>query len=157
MKNKKRENYSRKWYILIESLIVVIVIGIISAIMIFSSTESMNSTRASNIANNLRTLKTVAFEHYMNNNDGTNINNNILKLDKYINSEKISSGESLSEGCYGIYDGEKDSYFVGYKFADNEESIKKKLKSRANVLGLKFSDNNPESGTGDSVVWLKVM
>ncbi|MBQ7561866.1 MAG: hypothetical protein IJS99_08560, partial [Synergistaceae bacterium] len=84
MKNKKKVNYSRKWYILIESLIVVIVIGIISAVMIFSGNESMNSTKASNIANNLRTLKTVAFEHYMNNNDGTNINNNILKLDKYI-------------------------------------------------------------------------
>ena len=134
-----------------ELLIVIIAVGIISAVMIFSGNESMNSTKASNIANNLRTLKTLAFEQYMNNNDS------VLKLDKYINSEKISSGESLNAGCYGIYDGEKDSCFVGYKFADNEGAIKNKLKARANILGLKFSDNNPESGTGDSVVWLKVM
>ncbi len=155
MKKANKEKYSRRVFIFIEILIVMISISILAFIMIFSSNESMNSTKASKIANNLRTLKTVAFEQYMNNIDDRRINN-ILSLDKYINSEKISSGEFLSAGCYGIYDAE-NSYFVGYKFADNEGAIKNKLKARANTLGLKFSDNHPESGMGDSVVWLKVM
>ncbi|MBQ7577737.1 MAG: hypothetical protein IJT21_05690 [Synergistaceae bacterium] len=158
MKNKNknnRENHSRKFLIITELLIAVISAGILVYVMMISSNESMNSTKALNIASNLRTLKTIAFAQYVNSDD--NGKDNTIRLDKNISSEKITSGESLSAGCYGIYDGEEDSCFVGYKFADNEDKIKANLKTKAKTLGLKFSDNNPESGSGDSIVWLRVM
>ena len=114
----------------------------------------MNSTKALNIASNLRTLKTIAFvQHVSNDINYGKFQDNVI----HINSEKILSGESISAGCYGIYNGDKDSCFVGYKFADNEDKIKARLKTKAKTLGLKFSDSTPESSAGDSIVWLKVM
>ena len=153
-KNNKRENHSRKFLIITELLIAVISASILVYIMLLSSNESMNSTKALNIASNLRTLKTIAFvQHVSNDINYGKFQDNVI----HINSEKILSGESISAGCYGIYNGDKDSCFVGYKFADNEDKIKARLKTKAKTLGLKFSDSTPESSAGDSIVWLKVM
>ncbi len=48
MRNKRRG------FTLIELLIVIVVIGILAAMMMFSSTEAVSSAKASNIISNLR-------------------------------------------------------------------------------------------------------
>ena len=60
MKNIKRKGFTR-----VELLIVIVVIGILSAMMMLSSTEAVTSARASNIVSNLRNFKTAAMAMYV--------------------------------------------------------------------------------------------
>ncbi|MBQ3763726.1 MAG: prepilin-type N-terminal cleavage/methylation domain-containing protein, partial [Synergistaceae bacterium] len=59
----------RKGFTLVELLIVIVVIGILSAMMMLSSTEAVTSARANNIVSNMRNLKTAALEYYVDNRD----------------------------------------------------------------------------------------
>ena len=59
----------RKGFTLVELLIVIVVIGILSAMMMLSSTEAVNSAKASNVISNLRNLKTAALAYYVDNLD----------------------------------------------------------------------------------------
>ena len=59
----------RKGFTLVELLIVIVVIGILSAMMMLSSTEAVTSANASNIVSNLRNLKTAALAFYVDNLD----------------------------------------------------------------------------------------
>ena len=59
----------REGFTLVELLIVIVVIGILSAMMRLSSTEAVTSAKASNIVSNLRNLKTAALAYYTDNMD----------------------------------------------------------------------------------------
>lgn len=54
----------RKGFTLVELLIVIVVIGILSAMMMLSSTEAVSSARANNIISDMRNLKTAALSFY---------------------------------------------------------------------------------------------
>ncbi len=54
-------------FTLVELLIVIVVIGVLAAMMMLSSTESISSAKASNIASNLRNLKTATIAWYTDN------------------------------------------------------------------------------------------
>ena len=57
----------RKGFTLVELLIVIVVIGILSAMMMLSSTEAVSSARASNVVSNLRNIKTAVLSWYTDN------------------------------------------------------------------------------------------
>ena len=59
----------RKGFTLVELLIVIVVIGILSAMMMLSSTEAVSSARAADIISDLRNLKTAALAWYADNLD----------------------------------------------------------------------------------------
>ena len=63
------KNITRKGFTLVELLIVIVVIGILSAMMMLSSTEAVSSAKANNIVNNLRNWKTAALSWYVDNID----------------------------------------------------------------------------------------
>ena len=54
----------RKAFTLVELLIVIIVIGVLSAMLMFSSSEAVSSAHATRIINNLFTLKTATLSWY---------------------------------------------------------------------------------------------
>lgn len=67
------------------------------------------------------------------------------------NNGKYNSGENtgLAPGCYGIYDAGKRSdnqkqrirhWYVGYRFMDDEDAVRDKVKKRAASVGLIFTD-----------------
>ena len=67
---KSNISEKRKGFTLVELLIVIVVIGILSAMMMLSSTEAVSSAKASNIVSNLRNLKTAALAWYIDSMDG---------------------------------------------------------------------------------------
>ena len=67
-----RKNIKRKGFTLVELLIVIVVIGILSAMMMLSSNEAVSSAKANNIIANLRNLKTAALAWYADNPDYVN-------------------------------------------------------------------------------------
>ncbi|MBQ9419346.1 MAG: prepilin-type N-terminal cleavage/methylation domain-containing protein [Synergistaceae bacterium] len=64
-----KKNAKRQGFTLVELLIVIVVIGVLSAMMMLSSTEAVSSARASDIVSDLRNLKTAALAWYADNLD----------------------------------------------------------------------------------------
>lgn len=58
---------NRKGFTLVELLIVIVVIGVLSAMMMLSSTEAVSSAKANNIVANLRNLKIAVTAWYIDN------------------------------------------------------------------------------------------
>ena len=59
---RNRNRFKRSGFTLVELLIVIVVIGVLSTMMMLSSTEAVSSAKASNIISNLRNWKTAALE-----------------------------------------------------------------------------------------------
>ncbi len=138
---------SKKGFTLVELLIVIVVIGILSAMMMLSSTEAVSSAKAAKIINNLRQWKTAALAWYVDNIDrvtdtgqiknathiatGQNFtgygnfceNVDILDIAKYFNGEFTKDGASRGTAKYGgtpVRDGAGLSYFLEHLGKDNK-------------------------------------
>ena len=63
-------------FTLVELLIVIVVIGILAAMMMFSSTEAVTSAKASNIISNMNNLKKAVLSWYADNKRGVRTQEN---------------------------------------------------------------------------------
>lgn len=128
----------KKGFTLVELLIVIVVIGVLSAMMMLSSTEAVSSAKAIDIINNLRNWKTATLEWYADNidkvndkgqvrnasdSDWTNISNatscvRAIDVAKYVNGEfeAITMNSSLSNSG-----GAKDSSGTMYALREKDE------------------------------------
>ena len=116
-----------------ELLIVIVVIGILSAMMMLSSTEAVSSARANNIINNMRNWKTALLSWYTDNLDRIDPNGNIIKdadgndlvkdkhlaenvnileVAKYLNSEFTNAGQKSGFSNYSVKDGSGIQYWL---------------------------------------------
>ena len=133
---------TRKGFTLVELLIVIVVIGILSAMMMLSSTEATTSAKASNIVSNLRNLKTAALSLYADSMDHFNTagvaNPQLKDVLPYLNGgTSIPDSASYEVECSQTK--EPSSWFIKYKIsggADEVAKIKSKLKGRAASVGL---------------------
>lgn len=134
------KSIKRKGFTLVELLIVIVVIGILSAMMMLSSTEAVSSAKASNIVTNLRNLKTAALALYVDSldhfSDSTAAAPSIDDVVKYLNN-----GSELPERLkYKVHKNSAGDWYIMYEIqgsTSEKTSIKQKLAGRASSLGLK--------------------
>ena len=141
-----KRNMKRRGFTLVELLIVIVVIGILSAMMMLSSTEAVTSAKASNIVSNLRNLKTAALAMYIDSMDqfdaGTAGTPTIAKVVKYMNG-----GENFTETGYNIESA--DGWYLSYTITgtgSEKTQIKQKLKGRAKSVGLLNGKSTAKDG-----------
>ncbi|MBR1486310.1 MAG: prepilin-type N-terminal cleavage/methylation domain-containing protein [Synergistaceae bacterium] len=144
-----QEFRKRKGFTLIELLIVIVVIGILSAMMMLSSDEAVSSAKAAKIISDLRNLKTAALAWYADNLDFvesdkfTSLYDNTEKVLKYLGNEGVKGDYEFSDDKNGNADGsanvKKNSWFVWWRF-NGDEKLLEKLISRANGVELRYTN-----------------
>ena len=139
-----KRNIKRRGFTLVELLIVIVVIGILSAMMMLSSTEAVTSAKASNIVSDMRNLKTAALSYYVDNLDkfssgDATVTEAIALSDvtKYLNNSNALT-DSLGFSIEKLSSGD---WYVKYdttKAGSNSEQgqIREKLAGRAKSVGL---------------------
>ena len=86
------KRYVRRGFTLVELLIVIVVIGVLSAMMMLSSTEAVASAKANNIISNLHNWKKAVLEWYTDNVDRVDSNGRIKEeYAIYSDSAKLSN------------------------------------------------------------------
>lgn len=164
VKSKKREGFT-----LVELLIVIVVIGILSAMMMLSSTEAVSSARANNIISNLRNLKTAALAFYVDSLDkiadlgeGKVIPKDYIV--KYLGSSnndeinKNSNGTTGGDG-YSVYITKKNTttknklWIAQYNATNEKSDVKNKLAARAASVGLKDGNADEKNSEKDLPVY----
>ena len=142
------QTMKRKGFTLVELLIVIVVIGILSAMMMLSSTEATTSARVSNIISNLRNIKTAALAYYTDNLDTFTADpaKELKDPEKKAILEYLSGnkdGTTLTDiENYKVTRSATDghSWWVVYQITGSDAektAIKKKLTGRTKSLGLK--------------------
>ena len=150
-----------KGFTLIELLIVIVVIGILSAMMMFSSTEAVSSAKAANVINDLTILRKAIIGWYADNYhrvtkkyNGTSKRDEYLIGDKYLGqfaqdkkgeqeflryiknnkSIKLTKDNNTKPGEF-LLATEGNKWYVGYD-AGSDMRLREKIAGRAKSLML---------------------
>ncbi len=118
-----KKNFKRKGFTLVELLIVIVVIGVLSAMMMLSSTEAVSSARASNIVAGLTTFKKALTQWYIDNYDKVYKENGEYKL-KNIGSGVNNLGDLMKNASKLVtkYIGNSSQFkFSGNNFSYNND------------------------------------
>ena len=129
----------RKGFTLVELLIVIVVIGILSAMVMMSSTEAVTSSRASNIVSNLRNVKAAALALYSD-----SIDKLIANPDIEISIEDVQpylqSGKELPDIKNFYIKNFSGRWYVYYDLREahtmERERLSEKIEGRAQSAGL---------------------
>ena len=150
-------------FTLVELLIVIVVIGVLSAMMMLSSTEAVSSARASNIISNMRNIKTAVLSWYTDNldrikmnsskqyqidTDGTMqhfsnfVDDHSSEILAYLNNDssiilrsKNSSANNTGDYTLAAVNNAKQ-WYICCNLGTPATSLKEKIASRAKSLGL---------------------
>ena len=131
---RSRRLVRRSGFTLVELLIVIVVIGVLSAMMMLSSTEAVSSAKASNVVSNLRNLKTAALAYYADHLDDVaksdfNLQTNRSEVLKYMNNGDVDENYKFAGS------NAENTWYVYYVNSDTTTGAK--LKSRQSSIGLR--------------------
>ena len=146
------KNFSkRNGFTLVELLIVIVVIGVLSAMMMLSSNEAVSSAKAAQIISNMRNIKTAALSFRTDH------------LDAFVVTD-ASKGQIKLDPTKVADIGKGQKWYVFYRFAGNESSLKQKIKSSASSIGLKGLNDNDKNKleskstyNNEAYVFLRIM
>lgn len=146
-----------KGFTLIELLIVIVVIGVLSTMILMSSTEAVTSSRASNIVSNLRNVKAAALALYSDSIDTFIANPNakvtISDVIPYLQSgTKLPDKDNFNiknfSGRWFVF------YHVGADKADKDR-LSTKISGRAESIGLFGFESIPNEALPNNLVYYK--
>ena len=140
---------THKGFTLVELLIVVAVVGVLAAMMTMSSTDAVDSAGANVILSNLNSLKTAAYQMYINEDlgmasivfagtatVGSTTSDVTTTLKKYLGKNDLGTS-------YGLV-GDTTAWYVVYALgATDSAGVKNKLyasASKAELLGAGAND-----------------
>ncbi len=137
----------REGFTLVELLIVIVVIGILSAMVMMSSTEAVTSSRASNIVSNLRNIKAATLALYSD-----SIDTFISEPDKEITLDDVQpyleTGKELPDMKNFLIRNFLGRWYVYYDLGDSNTiertRLSGKIRRRALSAGL-LGTNDPEN------------
>ena len=131
-----KRDMRRKGFTLVELLIVIVVIGILSAMMMLSSTEAVTAAKASNIVSNFRNLKTAALALYTDSMDHF-ADGTLPTIEQIL--KKMGMGSDASTDCAVVNTGDTGGWYLSCTIkgtASEITQIQNKLKGRAKSSGL---------------------
>ena len=154
-----QESAKRKGFTLVELLIVIVVIGILSAMMMLSSTEAVSSAKAAKIINDLRNLKTAALAWYADNldyvesNEFKDLYSNTDAILKYLGNEGVKGDYEFSD-ANNAYDKDpqkaKMTWFVWWK-VDDDKGVLRKLANRGQSVELRYTHTNRDCSPSEAI------
>ena len=154
-------------FTLVELLIVIVVIGVLSAMMMLSSTEAVSSAKATDIINNLVNWKKATISWYVDHLDEVTTTWNGVQqrfadhihapdIVPYLNTSfksvenkgawDSSNGRYFTDhipgGGTNTLTGEKTNgiWLIGYEMPTDDARVKEKLEARAKSVGLLWKD-----------------
>lgn len=163
----------RRGFTLYETMLIILVMGILATMLIYSSTEAVATAKAITIINNLQKIRDAALAWYSDHRDVyKELNRNTKKIQfetstvlpeivKYMDAEdrdfELNKGtaqganDKLQDGGYGIFNvyGYRTTWYVGYQFSKDEERVKEKVMARAASAGLIFAQKWPDPRRSD--------
>ncbi len=156
---RNRNCLKRSGFTLVELLIVIVVIGVLSTMMMLSSTEAVSSAKANNIISNLRNWKTATLEWYTDNIDKVNTSTGKVKNSSgtdgyfsqvvkakdilpYLGGGLEIDGDNVKDASGGIYETgyyNNRDWTIIYTLPPGDKdnaSLLPKIEARADSLGL---------------------
>lgn len=160
--------FMRKGFTLAEVLLVIAIIGVLSGMMMVASSESVKTTEANNIVNNLRNFASAAMTFYTDSMDHfTTTSNDPAELKTYVVKYMYNGGNSIQNSGDYYVKNNNGKWWVGYVLpaGSNSDGIKTRLKAKAQSSNLRGSDSietTPETNSASyydgqqSAVWLRI-
>lgn len=135
--------FKRMGFTLAEMLLVIAIIGILSGMMMVASGESVKTTEANNIVNNLRNIASAALTFYTDNMDyftSTPVLNQSKDLAAYVKKYMYSGGSTvLNDGSGYCVKNKEGTWWAGYFIpnSSNNDGVKSRLAAKAASSNLK--------------------
>lgn len=159
-----------KGFTLAEVLLVIAIIGVLSGMMMIASSESVKTTEANNIVNNLRNFASAAMTFYTDSMDhftatSKATSNDPADLKTYVVKYMYNGGNSIQNSGDYYVKNNNGKWWVGYDIPANSDGIKTRLKAKAQSSNLRGSegigtfpatDSTSYYNGQQSAVWLRI-
>ena len=155
----------RKGFTLVELLIVIGVMGTLSALAMTAGQEATDAAKATNIADGLEKASIAMMAYYADNSDtidvsGAKVADVVTGANAYLKVALVTNS-AIAEGKYAVALSKEDdkaaTWWVGYKLAKTDGNVGKVLQNKKTRMGLrKAITSKTDDYDGTALVYMQV-